>query len=167
MNWADWTILAIVAISTLIGLSRGFVRETLSLLTWVAAFVIAMMFRDELAPLLSRLVDTPSLQAIAAFAILFIATLLAGAGLNMTLSAFVEATGLSGTDRVLGMVFGLLRGCIVVLALLILAPALVPVEEDSWWQESVLIPHFLSFEDSARQLAESIKDLFVQGTASE
>ncbi|WP_323844916.1 CvpA family protein [Microbulbifer magnicolonia] len=162
MNWADWTILAIVAISTLIGLSRGFVRETLSLLTWVAAFVIAMMFRDQLAPLLSSLVDTPSLQAIAAFAILFLFTLLAGAGLNMTLSAFVEATGLSGTDRVLGMVFGLLRGAIVVMALLILAPALVPVEEDSWWQESALIPHFLTFEDSARDLAAAIKGFFVE-----
>lgn len=161
MNWADWTILAIVAISTLIGLSRGFVRETLSLLTWVAAFVVAMMFRDELAPLLSRLVDTPSLQAIAAFAILFIFTLLAGAGLNMTLSAFVEATGLSGTDRVLGMVFGLLRGGIVVLTLLIVAPALVPVEEDGWWRESVLIPHFLEFEDRAREAAAALKEFFV------
>ncbi|MGL6159355.1 CvpA family protein [Microbulbifer sp.] len=161
MNWADWTILAIVAISTLIGLSRGFVRETLSLLTWVAAFVVAMMFRDELAPLLSRLVDTPSLQVIAAFAILFIFTLLAGAGLNMTLSAFVEATGLSGTDRVLGMVFGLLRGGIVVLALLILAPALAPVEEDGWWRESMLIPHSLEFEDRAREAAAALKEFFV------
>ena len=162
MNWADWTILAIVAISTLIGLSRGFVREVLSLLTWVAAFVVAMMFRDQLAPLLSNLVDTPSLQAIAAFAILFIFTLLAGAGLNMTLSAFVEATGLSGTDRVLGMVFGLFRGCIIVLALLIFAPALIPVEEDGWWQESKLIPHFLEFEDRAREAAGAIKDFFAR-----
>ncbi|WP_226665006.1 CvpA family protein [Microbulbifer aggregans] len=160
MNWADWTILAIVAISTLIGMSRGFVREVLSLLTWVAAFVVAMMFRDQLAPLLSNLVDTPSLQAIAAFAILFIFTLLAGAGLNMTLSAFVEATGLSGTDRVLGMVFGLFRGCIIVLALLIFAPALVPVEEDGWWRESRLIPHFLEFEDRAREAAGAIKEFF-------
>lgn len=110
MNWADWIILAIVGISTLIGLGRGFVRETLSLLTWVAAFIVAMLFRDQLAPLLSNLVDTPSLQMITAFAILFFGTLLAGAGLNTMLSAFVEATGLSGTDRVLGVVFGLVRG---------------------------------------------------------
>ncbi|AQQ68207.1 CvpA family protein [Microbulbifer agarilyticus] len=160
MNWADWTILAIIAISTLIGLSRGFVREVLSLLTWVAAFVVAMMFRDQLAPLLSNLVDTPSLQVIAAFSILFIVTLLAGAGLNMFLSAFVEATGLSGTDRVLGMVFGLFRGCIVVMALLIFAPALAPVDQDSWWQQSALIPNFLEFEDRAREAAGAIKDFF-------
>ncbi|QFT55768.1 CvpA family protein [Microbulbifer sp. THAF38] len=162
MNWADWTIVAIVGVSTLIGLSRGFVRETLSLLTWVAAFLVAMMFREQLAPLLSNLVDTPSLQAIAAFAILFFGTLLAGALLNMMLSAFVEATGLSGTDRVLGMVFGLARGAIVVMALLILAPALAPVDQDSWWSESVLIPHFLEFEGSARELAKSVKDYFVE-----
>ncbi|GAA5523751.1 colicin V production protein [Microbulbifer aestuariivivens] len=165
MNWADWTILAIVAISTLIGLSRGFVREVLSMLTWVAAFIVATMFRDELAPLLSNLVHTPSLQTIVAFAILFIFTLLAGAGLNMTLSAFVEATGLSGTDRVLGMVFGLMRGAVVVMAILILAPALVPVQEDGWWRQSVLIPHFLEFEDHARSLAVVVKDLFVKSAS--
>ncbi|WP_444927237.1 CvpA family protein [Microbulbifer sp. TRSA002] len=162
MNWADWIILAIVGISTLIGLSRGFIKETLSLLTWIAAFIVAMMFRDQLAPMLSNLVDTPSLQMIAAFGILFIGTLLAGAGLNMVLSAFVEATGLSGTDRVLGMAFGLVRGAIVVMALLILAPALVPVEQDSWWSQSVLIPHFLEFEDSAWELAGSVKEFFVK-----
>ena len=99
-------------------------------------------------------------QMIAAFAILFIFTLLAGAGLNMTLSAFVEATGLSGTDRTLGMVFGLLRGTIIVLALLILAPGLIPVEEDPWWQESALIPHFLAFEGHAREAAEGIQEFF-------
>ncbi|WP_299940883.1 CvpA family protein [uncultured Microbulbifer sp.] len=160
MNWADWIILAIVGISTLIGLGRGFVRETLSLLTWVAAFIVAMLFRDQLAPLLSNLVDTPSLQMITAFAILFFGTLLAGAGLNTMLSAFVEATGLSGTDRVLGVVFGLVRGGIVVMALLILAPALVPVKQDSWWGDSVLITHFLEFEGSTRALAKSVMDFF-------
>ncbi|WKD50811.1 CvpA family protein [Microbulbifer spongiae] len=161
MNWADWIILAIVGISTLIGLGRGFVRETLSLLTWVAAFIVAMLFRDQLAPLLSNLVDTPSLQVITAFAILFFGTLLVGAGLNTMLSAFVEATGLSGTDRVLGVLFGLVRGGIVVMALLILAPALVPVEQDSWWGDSVLIAHFLEFEGSTRALAKSVMDFFV------
>ncbi|MDP5209939.1 CvpA family protein [Microbulbifer sp. 2205BS26-8] len=161
MNWADWIILAIVGISTLIGLGRGFVRETLSLLTWVAAFIVAMLFRDQLAPLLSNLVDTPSLQVITAFAILFFGTLLVGAGLNTMLSAFVESTGLSGTDRVLGVLFGLVRGSIVVMALLILAPALVPVEQDSWWGDSVLIAHFLEFEGSTRALAKSVMDFFV------
>ncbi|MCH9690734.1 MAG: CvpA family protein [Gammaproteobacteria bacterium] len=160
MNWADWIILALIAVSTLIGLSRGFVREVLSLLTWVAAFAVAMMFRQQLAPLLSNLVETPALQELAAFAMLFIATLLAGAGLNLLLSSFVSATGLSGTDRVLGMVFGLLRGSIVVLVLLIFAPVLLPVTENSWWWESKLIPSFLNFEDHARDLASELKLFF-------
>lgn len=160
MNWADWIILALIAVSTLIGLSRGFIREVLSLLTWVAAFAVAMMFRQQLAPLLSNLVETPALQELAAFAMLFIATLLAGAGLNILLSSFVSATGLSGTDRVLGMVFGLLRGSIVVLVLLIFAPVLLPVTESSWWWESKLIPSFLNFEDHARDLALELKLFF-------
>ncbi|GMG87470.1 CvpA family protein [Biformimicrobium ophioploci] len=162
MNWADWTILGIILISALISLSRGFVKEVISLATWVAAFLVAVTFRDSLAPLLTNLVDTPSLQVLAASAILFVFTLLAGAGLNMSVSAFVEATGLSGTDRTLGLVFGMLRGGMIVLALLMLAPMLLPVEQDGWWSQSVLIPHFLEFEDWALGAMGAAKEYVVK-----
>lgn len=157
MNWADWIILAIVAISTLIGLSRGFVREILSLITWMAAFVVAILFRQQLAPLLSNLVETPALQELAASALLFVGTLLAGAGLNILLSSFISATGLSAINRVLGMGFGLVRGSVAVLALLMFVPMLLPVAESPWWWESTLIPAFLRYEDQARELVAGLQ----------
>lgn len=150
MNWADWIIVAIIGVSGLISLKRGFVKEALSLVVWIAAFVVAIAFHDRLATLLVDQVSAPSLRAMLAFAILFIATLIIGALINSLLSALVHATGLTGTDRVLGMVFGFARGTLVVLALVVVIPLLVPVHEDAWWQQSSIIPHLTLMEGWAR-----------------
>ncbi|MEJ2416810.1 MAG: CvpA family protein [Exilibacterium sp.] len=156
MNWADWTIVAILAVSSLISLKRGFVREALSLANWGIAFVVAMTFREALAQLLAHYIDTPSVREMLAFAILFAATLIVGAMVNHLISEVVRMTGLSGTDRLFGMIFGMARGVIVVLAIILLLPPLVPIDQDSWWQHSVLIPQFLLLEDWSR---ETVTDL--------
>lgn len=150
MNWADWIILAVIGISCVISLKRGFVREALSLVAWVAAFVVAIAFHDRLATLLVDQVSTASLRSLLAFAILFILTLVIGALVNLLISALVQATGLGGTDRVLGMVFGLARGILIILALVVMLPMLLPVREDVWWQESKIIPHLALLENWAR-----------------
>lgn len=160
MNWADWTIVVILVLSSLISIKRGFVKEALSLATWILAVIIALLFSDRLAVLLADSITTPSVREVVAFAILFITTLLVGAMVNYLISELVRITGLSGTDRVLGMIFGLARGFIIVMALLIFLPSLVPVEQDSWWHESRLIPHFLSFEDWARSAATDVSRIF-------
>lgn len=156
MNWADWTILVILVVSCLISLKRGFVKEALSMLNWVLAFVIAMTFRDQLATLLEAQISTPSVREMVAFGILFVATLVVGAMVNHLISELVRMTGLGGTDRLFGMVFGLIRGFVVVMALLLLLPAIIPIDQDSWWQESALIPQFLKFEGWAR---ESVREI--------
>jgi membrane protein required for colicin V production len=153
MNWADWTIVGIVAVSGLISLQRGFVREALSLVNWGLAFIIAITFRDQLALLLADAVETPSLREMLSFGILFAATLIVGALVNHLICELVKITGLSGTDRLFGMLFGLTRGVIVVLAILLLLPSVVPVDKDSWWQQSQLIPRFLLLEDWSRETA--------------
>src|SRR5210317_701827 len=119
MNHADWIIVAIVAISGLISLWRGFVREALSLVIWIAATSIALFFSDLLSGHLAVWIDTPSLRKVAAFVILFVATLIVGGMISHIIAALVKMTGLTGTDRVLGMVFGVARGLLIVLALLI------------------------------------------------
>lgn len=162
MNWADWTILAILAVSSLISLKRGFIKEALSLAVWVAAFVIAMTFRDSLASLLENSIVTPSIRDMAAFAILFAATLIVGAMVNYLISELVRMTGLSGTDRLFGMIFGMARGLIVVMAILLLVPPVVPIDQDPWWQESNLIPHFMTLEAWSRQLAGQTADLVLR-----
>ncbi len=158
MNWADWTIVAILAVSSLISLKRGFVREALSLANWVLAFIVAMTFRDPLAAVLVDTVQTPSIRDMVAFGLLFAATLVVGAMVNYLIGELVKITGLSGTDRLFGMVFGLARGVIVVVAALLLVPALVPIDKDLWWQESVLIPHFLLLEDWSRKTAAELSN---------
>lgn len=160
MNWADWTIVAILVLSALISVKRGFVREALSLATWVAAILVAMIFGGRLAILLVGHIDTPSLRELVAFTLLFVGTLLVGALVNYVISTLVKVTGLSGTDRLLGMCFGLARGAIIVMALLIFLPGLISVQEDSWWQQSQLIPSFLEFESRARELGSDALGFF-------
>ena len=146
MNWADWTIVAIVAISCLISIKRGFVKEAISLTIWALAFFVAVAFDDHLAVLLQDLIDSASLRVLIGFGLLFAATLIVGSMVNYLLGELVRMTGLSATDRLFGVAFGLARGIIVVMAILILLPMAFPVHLDSWWQESMLIPHFLLVE---------------------
>jgi membrane protein required for colicin V production len=159
MNHADWVIVSIVSISGLISLWRGFVREALSLVIWLSALSIALFFSDTLSAYLINLVETPSLRKVATFLILFIATLIVGGLVSYILSALVKMTGLTGTDRLLGMVFGVARGLLLVLALLILVPPIVPINQDAWWQESMLIPQFLLMQDWAINMVNDIKSL--------
>jgi len=161
MNWADWTIIGILAISSLIGLKRGFVKEALSLACWAVAFIIAMTFHEALAVLLADSVSTPSVRKMLAFGALFAATLVVGAMVNYLIGELVRMTGLSGTDRMFGMVFGSARGVVIVMAILLLLPPLIPVNQDPWWKQSVVIPHFLAMEDWARQLGSLISSKVV------
>ncbi len=114
MNWADWVIVALIAVSALLSLKRGFVKEALSLVTWVMAFIIARLFADQLSTLLTSYIDTPSARVVAAFVLLFVVVLFTGALMNNLIGMLIKATGLSSTDRLLGMVFGVARGCILV-----------------------------------------------------
>ncbi|MYM62720.1 CvpA family protein [Pseudomaricurvus sp. HS19] len=161
MNWADWTIVAILIVSSLIGLKRGFVKEALSLVCWVAAFAVAMTFHEALGSLLEKSVPTPSIREMISFGVLFAATLVVGAMVNYLLGELIRLTGLSGTDRLFGMVFGLARGAVVVLAILILLPTVVPIDRDAWWHQSMIIPHFLAMEDWAREAGSLISAKFL------
>lgn len=160
MNWADLAILGILLVSSLISIKRGFVKEALSLAAWAAAFIVAMLFRGSLSSLLVDTIASPSVREMAAFGILFAATLIVAAMTNYLIGEVVRMTGLSGTDRLFGMFFGLLRGFIVVMAILLLVPPFVPINQETFWQESVLIPHFLTMEDWCRQAASGVINFF-------
>jgi membrane protein required for colicin V production len=135
MNWLDLVFIGIIAVSVLISLVRGFVREVISILVWVGALWLAVRSSGALADVLARWVDSPTLSLVAAFAAIFIVTLLVGAVLNYLAGQLVGRTGLSGTDRSLGVVFGGARGLLIV-ALLVLVAGLTAIPREPWWQAS-------------------------------
>ena len=147
----DYVIVGFIILSMIIGLWRGFLREAISLLSWVAAFVVAFLFVEDAAAFLQPYVAIPTVRTILAFGGLFVATLVLGGLINLLVSQLVKVTGLSGTDRLLGVVFGLLRGIAVVAALL-LAVSLTPLPETPWWQTSTLIPYFEPLVSWLREL---------------
>lgn len=149
-NWADWVLLAIIGVSSLISIKRGFFKEAISLVVWALAFFVAVTFNERLAVLLEEAIATASIRHLVAFGALFALTLIVGSMVNYLFSELVKMTGLTGTDRALGMVFGLARGVIIVMAVLIFLPMIVPVQQDAWWRDSVLIPEFLLMETWCR-----------------
>lgn len=150
-NWVDWSIVALIGISGLISLNRGFIKEALSLLVWCCAGAVAWLYGGALASHLAAYIELPSARVIAACAILFVLTLMVGALLTHLLGMLVQATGLSGTDRLLGMVFGVARGALLVVIVVGLL-SLAPVQQDPWWQQSVLLPDFLMIADWSKNL---------------
>jgi len=139
MTFIDWTIAVIIVVSSLISLKRGFVKEALSLVTWIGALIIARMFSGKLAYLLSGWIESDDWRIVAAFAILFAATLIIGAMINHLLGEVIRMTGLTGTDRILGVAFGLLRGVIIVLVILFVLN-LVGLQQ--LWQDALLVKYF-------------------------
>jgi membrane protein required for colicin V production len=146
LNGVDYAIIVVLVLSVIISLIRGFVREVISLLTWIAAFWVAFRFAPAFTGVIAKYISTQSLQQPAAFAILFIVTLIVGAIFNYVVGLFVDKTGLSGTDRMLGLVFGVARGILLVAALLLSAALLTKMPEASWWKTSRLIPQFKPVE---------------------
>ncbi|MDN3653163.1 CvpA family protein [Thalassotalea ponticola] len=141
MVWIDYAILTIIGISTLISLVRGFVKEAVSLAIWICAFFVASTFYQELSAYLTNINDT-MLRNAASIAILFVVTLVFGALINYLIGQLVSKTGLSGTDRVLGLAFGALRGALIVSAILFFMDAFTPAPTTVWWQQALLIPEF-------------------------
>lgn len=143
MIWIDYSIIALIFISLLIGFFRGFIKEALSLVTWIAAIWVGLTFGHELSRLLEPVISYPSARVAAAFGILLFLTLIVGSIIGLLLGELVKKTGLTGSDRFAGMIFGIGRGLLVVAVLVMLA-GLTPLPEDPWWKESQLIPAFQS-----------------------
>ena len=141
LNGVDWIIIVVLSLSTLLSLWRGFAREALSLAGWVAAFVIANLFVDEMASLLAGWIVNIAGRYVASYAILFVGTLIV-AGVVVKLTAqVVKVSGLTVLDRLLGTAFGFTRGVILILVAVFVLRQLVPPGDLQWLHQSQLMPH--------------------------
>lgn len=139
MNWVDIVILAILCLSGLFGLWRGFIREVLSLATWIVALLVARFYATDLMPWLEGLLANEMARYVLAFALLCLAVLIIGALINYLMSKLVKAAGLQLSDRLLGILFGVARGVMIVAALVFVGMNFFSTEP--WWQASVLLPY--------------------------
>ncbi|MDD5179730.1 MAG: CvpA family protein [Gallionellaceae bacterium] len=132
MTWLDYTVIVIIALSALLGWWRGLAYEVLSLLGWVAAILVARLFAASVAPFMPAALGEEAVRTAVAYAALFIGTLIIGGIVAWLLSKLVKFVGLGWLDGMLGILFGVLRGVLVVLALVLVAGMTRLPGESSW-----------------------------------
>ena len=148
MTWLDVVIIAIIALSTLLSLFRGIVKEVLSLAVWVLAFWLAFHYSYATSRVLEGVIPYENARLGAAFLLIFIAVLLAGMLASALVSRLAQAGGMGVADRALGAVFGALRG-VVLVAVLVMLGALTPLAQCVAWKESRLVGYFEILSDWA------------------
>jgi len=140
LTGADVLILVVLVGSTLIGLLRGFVREAVSLVFWVAAIWAAWKFGPLVVPHLGGLLADPSVAPWVGRLTVLILVLLVGWVIGMLLSLFTGSIGLGVLDRVIGLLFGIVRGMVLV-GLLVIGAELLHLNHEEWWNRSKLVPY--------------------------
>lgn len=148
----DYILIGVFLVSVTVGFFRGFVREALSLVTWALAAWIAWRYAWVLEPVLGA-ISSPAMKLWIARAAAFIILLIAGGLAGYLIGKIVEASGLTGTDRVLGMVFGAARGVLVV-GLVVLVFQVLELDREPWWKDSVVVPPASRLADGMRGLLE-------------
>ena len=151
---ADWIILGAIVISLALGFFRGFTREAFSLAGWVAAYVVARLFHAPLENMLVDSISTPSLRLATAWGGLFITTLVLASLAAYLVLSVIESAGLRSVDRFLGAGFGVARGLILVLAVLVMVSPFA--SKDAWWKNAMFPKEFLRFEAVGREMKDKV-----------
>ncbi|HBH34898.1 MAG TPA: colicin V production CvpA [Gammaproteobacteria bacterium] len=142
MNWVDFVIIGIIAISVIVSFFRGFLREALSLLVWGLAIYFSLTYYSTLEPLLPSGYGLPSTVRLVLSGIaILLGVLIVGGIFTWIIGTLFDKTGMSGTDRVAGILFGGLRGVILVV-IVVLIISFLPFKDEPWWTQSKIVPHF-------------------------
>lgn len=139
MTIFDYLVLFVMATSVLISTMRGLVKEILSLISWVVAFVVANAYGATLAKFMPEVIPGEVIRLLLAFVALFIGTRILMGLLGMTVDALVKVSGLSLTDRLLGSLFGVARGLVIVLTAVILC-GMTSLPQQPFWKNALLSP---------------------------
>ena len=140
MTGADFVILLVLLGSTLIGLLRGFVREAASLAFWIIAIWAAWKFGPLVEPHLGGLLADPSVAPWVGRLVVLMLVLVVGWVVGMLLTYFTRSLGLGPLDRVIGLLFGIVRG-VVLVGLMVIGGELLHLNHEEWWNRSKLIPY--------------------------
>ena len=151
MNSTDYLVIAAIIISAIVGVVRGFLREAVALAAWIIALFVAWHFSDLVEPHLGGLIGTSEVKPWAARVIIVVLILLLGAAVGGVLGHFVRLSIFSGMDRLLGFVFGVLRGFVLLGVFVILGQTL-QLQGERWWNHSVLIPYGESIANGLRAI---------------
>jgi membrane protein required for colicin V production len=152
----DIVFLVIIALSCIMGGFRGLVKEAFSLATWIGAIVIGTLLYEPMAGLLTGIIDNSSLRNLSAFAILFVLTILIGTIISNLMKKLMQAAGLGGADRVLGALFGILRGLIII-SLIVLVTTRFDFTSN-WYEGSFMVPYVLLLIDYLQQLFNNAEE---------
>ncbi len=152
LNVTDFIILGIIVLSVIISISRGFIREALSLTTWLIAAYLAFTLSSGLSEKLSGVISSSSIRMIVSFLAIFLLIVIVGAILSFFLGKLISISGLGLIDRILGILFGAARGVLLVALLLLMIQGTALIDRD-WWKSSQLIPQF-------KPITSAMEDLF-------
>jgi membrane protein required for colicin V production len=151
MNSTDYVIIAAILVSAVAGAVRGFLRESIAVATWLIALFLAWHFSDLVAPHLGGLLAASDVRPWAARAIIVVLVLLVGTATGAILAHYVRLSIFSGMDRLLGFIFGLLRG-VVLLGVFVILAQLLRLQDEHWWRRSLLMPYGESVANGLRTL---------------
>ena len=139
MPYFDLIVFAVVALSTIFAFARGVVRELVAIASWIAGLVAALHYSDPAAALFSGFDISAAARHVLAFVLILFAVLVAGALVAGLVKSVVHGVGLGFVDRILGAVFGVLRGALLVVIFALIA-GLTGLPRHDWWQNSIVGP---------------------------
>ena len=149
----DWIIAAVILVSMIISVFRGFIKEAFSLISWILAIWLGITFCVQVGEIIHQYIEipTPKFREWAGFAAIFIATLFIFSLISYVVTKLLIRGPIKGVDRVLGVGFGFMRGVAIVVALLMVVRAL-GMEESQWWANSKHIAHFIPVMDVVEEM---------------
>lgn len=136
----DFIVIGLVGLSIVIGIFRGFIRESISLISWILAIILAIAFANPLSVYMT-FTEVEFIKMMTAFLIIFVSVIFVGTIFNLIVGTLVRKTPFSMPDRILGSLFGLTRG-VVFITIAVLIATLTPFPQETWWKQSYMLNKF-------------------------
>jgi len=156
MTGLDWLIAIVFILSIVVGVLRGFIREVLSIVSWILAFWLSITFCAQAGNFVAQYVNIPAeaFRISAGFALIFIATLFLFSIISYIVTKLIVKRAIKGTDRILGLFFGATRAVAIVIVVLLLGRG-IGLDSKDWWQSSMSLSYFEPLADYVEELLPS------------